>query len=249
MALNMSFLTAFSSASNIVVIGASGGVGRGFVNVLQDNGFEGRIFAFSRSGTEFQNVRNERIDIADERSIESAARSVEEAGGADVIIVASGILHDDEIQPEKSMRDFDFQTFQKVFAINTFGPALVAKHFAPLLPKNEKGVFAALSARVGSISDNGLGGWTAYRASKSALNMVIKNISIEMQRRYKQAIIVGLHPGTVDTSLSDPFQGNVPKGKLFTSEYSAAQMLAVISHLSPKDSGKVFDYAGQEILA
>ena len=122
-----------------------------------------------------------------------------------------------------------------------------AKYFAPLLRRDKKAVFAALSARVGSISDNRLGGWYAYRASKAGLNMILKTLSIEVQRRFKNQIIIGLHPGTVDTALSKPFQGNVPKGKLFTPAFSAEKLLSVIDGLSEKDSGFLFDWAGEKI--
>lgn len=126
---------------------------------------------------------------------------------------------------------------------------MVAKHFLPKLAKDQRAVFAALSARVGSISDNQLGGWYSYRASKAALNMIIKNLSIEMKMRYKQAIIVGLHPGTVDSRLSKPFQANVPAGKLFTADYAVAKMLEVINTLTPENSGKYYAWDGKEILA
>ena len=126
---------------------------------------------------------------------------------------------------------------------------MVAKNFLPKLAKDQRAVFAALSARVGSISDNQLGGWYSYRASKAALNMIIKNLSIEMKMRYKQTIIVGLHPGTVDSRLSKPFQANVPAGKLFTADYAVAKMLEVINTLTPENSGKCYAWDGKEILA
>jgi len=126
---------------------------------------------------------------------------------------------------------------------------MTAKYFVPLLRRDEKAVFAALSARVGSISDNRLGGWYAYRASKAALNMVLKTLAIEIGRRFKNQIIVGLHPGTVDTDLSKPFQGNVPEGKLFTAEFSAEKLLDVVDGLSAEDSGNLFDWAGFKQLA
>ena len=124
---------------------------------------------------------------------------------------------------------------------------MTAKYFVPLLRRDEKAVFAALSARVGSISDNRLGGWYAYRASKAALNMVLKTTAIEIGRRFKNQIIVGLHPGTVDTPLSKPFQANVPADKLFTPEFSAERLLTVIDGLTAADSGNLFDWAGERI--
>jgi len=131
--------------------------------------------------------------------------------------------------------------------INTFIPALMAKHFIPRLNLDRQSIFAALSARVGSISDNRLGGWYAYRASKTALNMIIKNAAIETARRNKKAIIVGLHPGTVDSSLSKPFQRNVPDEKLFAPMRSAQDLLKVLDDLNPEQSGRCFAWDGQEV--
>jgi NAD(P)-dependent dehydrogenase (short-subunit alcohol dehydrogenase family) len=140
-----------------------------------------------------------------------------------------------------------FEGYETSFLINTIGPAMCAKYFLPLLRRDEKAVFAALSARVGSISDNRMGGWYAYRASKAALNMILKTLSIEYGRRFKQAVIAGLHPGTVDTNLSKPFQSNVQPGKLFTPELAAKQLVDVIDGLTPEDSGYLFDWAGKRV--
>ena len=133
--------------------------------------------------------------------------------------------------------------------MNATGPALFAKHFLPLLARDRKAAFAALSARVGSISDNALGGWYAYRASKAALNMLIRSLSIELARRSPQALCVGLHPGTVDTPLSVPFRGAVPDGQLFSPDHAAVCLLDVLDGLSPLDTGGVFDWAGQSVPA
>ena len=135
----------------------------------------------------------------------------------------------------------------KVFSINTLGPALIARYFIPLMKKESASILGFLSARVGSISDNQLGGWYSYRASKAALNMIIKTLSIEVARNNKNAVIVGLHPGTVESNLSNPFQGNVPDGKLFSPEYSVTQMAEVINRLTPNDSGNCFAWDGQRI--
>jgi NAD(P)-dependent dehydrogenase (short-subunit alcohol dehydrogenase family) len=156
-------------------------------------------------------------------------------------------LHGDGLAPENALRDLNMDNFERIFAVNTFGPALVAKHFLPLIPKDTKSVFAALSARVGSISDNRLGGWHAYRASKTALNMIIKNSAIETARRYKRSCVIGLHPGTVDTGLSEPFQGGVPPDKLFTPDQSAAYLMDVIDTITPEYSGSIFDWKGEII--
>ena len=138
--------------------------------------------------------------------------------------------------------------FGLLFAVNTIGPALAAKHFLPKLKRGERAIFAALSARVGSISDNRLGGWYAYRASKAALNMIVRTAAIETARRAPQAIIVGLHPGTVDSRLSKPFQGNASARTIFEPASAASQLLGVLEGLRPEDSGKCFAYDGQEVL-
>ena len=163
------------------------------------------------------------------------------------MIVATGILFDGNITPEKSLRELSAKKFLRLFEVNTILPALIAKHFLPKLNKQDRSIFAALSARVGSVSDNKLGGWYSYRASKSGLNMIIKNAAIEINRQNKNAIIVGLHPGTVDSNLSKPFQGNVPDGKLFTPDYSVKRLLDVLGNLTPESSGRCFSWDGKEV--
>jgi NAD(P)-dependent dehydrogenase (short-subunit alcohol dehydrogenase family) len=160
-------------------------------------------------------------------------------------------LHDEAagIQPEKALKQINAKAMAHVLAVNAIAPALIAKYFLPLMARDEKAVMAHLSARVGSISDNRMGGWTSYRAAKAAQNMVVKNAAIETARRDKQKIIIGLHPGTVDSHLSAPFQGNVADDKLFSPAQSAAYLLAVIDGLQADDSGKVFAWDGQIVPA
>ena len=234
---------------NIAVIGASGAIGGALTEHLAYLHPGAMLTAFSRSPTTFADPRiNSRIlDYENETEIASAAVLASESGPLDLVIVASGLLHDDETMPEKSLRDLSGEKFLKLFNVNTVTPAIVAKHFIPRLNTDTPAIFAALSARVGSISDNHLGGWYAYRASKAALNMVIKNLAIEAARRNKGATIVGLHPGTVDSVLSKPFQGNVPDGKLFTPNDAAEKLCHVLTHLSPSQSGLCFAWDGQEI--
>jgi len=232
-----------------VVVGSSGGIGAALIEQLISSPQVGRIHALSRSGRSHPSpkVANLTFDFTDEDSLIAAAQALQEVGPFDLILVATGLLQGEGISPEKNLRALSHDGFAKSFEINAIGPAMTAKYLVPLLGRDEKAVFAALSARVGSISDNRLGGWYAYRASKAALNMVLKTLAIEIGRRFKNQIIVGLHPGTVDTGLSKPFQGNVPEGKLFTPEFSAEKLLEVVDGLSAADSGNLFDWAGLQI--
>lgn len=231
---------------NIAIIGASGSIGSEFVKQLAQDEQVKSIFAFSRLKTEFENskIQSCLIDIEDEESVKLCANKASAKSNLDIVIVATGMLHDQNIQPEKSLKDLSKEKFEKLFSINTIAPAIIAKHFLPKLNKERKSVFSAISARVGSISDNHLGGWYAYRASKSALNMILKNASIEINRSNKNAIIIGLHPGTVDSKLSKPFQGAVKQEKLFTPKYSVEKLLQVIKNAKPSDSGNLIDFNG-----
>ncbi len=249
----MSELKSFGNDLNVAVIGASGGIGGAVVSVSNNLPQIARLHAFSRQdleGGDLEKVTFGRLDLLDEASIRAAADSVAATGPLHLVFVASGILHQgDDLQPEKTWSRLGPQAMEEAFRINSVGPALVAKHFLPLLAKDRKSVFAALSARVGSISDNQLGGWYSYRASKAALNMLLKGFAIELARRNEAAICVGLHPGTVDTNLSAPFQRGVPAEKLFSPMTSAGHLLKVIDALKPADSGKVFAWDGSEIPA
>ena len=234
---------------NIVIIGSAGALGNALTTQVSLSNPDAVIHAFSRkeSLAELKNISTHVIDYGSEISIESAALLASEDGPIDLLIIATGILHDGEFTPEKSLKELSAEKLQYFFTANTILPAIVAKHFTPHLNKTEQSIFAVLSARAGSISDNGMGGWYSYRASKAALNMIIKNVSIEVGRRNKKAIIVGLHPGTVDSNLSKPFKKNVPEGQLFTPDYSALKLLDVLFDLMPKDSGNFFAWDGEEI--
>jgi NAD(P)-dependent dehydrogenase (short-subunit alcohol dehydrogenase family) len=186
-----------------------------------------------------------RIDLRDEASIAAAAGRI--GAPVDLVLVASGLLHGDRVSPERSYRELSPEALADSFAVNAIGPALVAKHFLPLLPRKGPAVFACLSARVGSITDNRLGGWYGYRASKAALNMLIRTLAIELARTAPDAICVGLHPGTVDTALSAPFQRGVPAERLFTPTYSAARLLEVLTTLTPAQSGGCFAWDGTPV--
>ncbi len=235
-----------------IIIGASGGIGAALVRQLSQRGDVETVYATARQSAVAScgKVVPIQMDICEEATVERAARLIAGEGEVNLVIVASGILSDgDALQPEKTYRRQSIEAFERVFAVNTFGPAMVARHFLPLMPSTGRSVFAALSARVGSLSDNRLGGWHAYRASKAALNMLLKNYAIELARTRPNLIIAGLHPGTVDTDLSAPFQANVAPGKLFSPDQSAGYLLDVVDGLSPEDTGKVFDWAGKKIPA
>jgi NAD(P)-dependent dehydrogenase (short-subunit alcohol dehydrogenase family) len=186
------------------------------------------------------------IDLTDEASIEAAANAIKHTQTpVRLIIVATGLLSHETTSPEKSLRDLDASTLAHLFAINTIGPALIAKHFLPLLPRDGKSIFAALSARVGSISDNKLGGWYGYRASKAALNQIIHTAAVELARSRRDAICVALHPGTVVTPLSEAF---FKSGLSVQTPIEAAlNLLKVIDALQPADSGGFFDHKGDRI--
>ncbi len=223
-----------------VVIGASGGIGAALVEALDEEGTPVLGFARAFAG-------DAHIDLEDEATIAAAAERVSRSFTPELVIVATGLLHSGEHGPEKAIRDLDPAWALRNFATNAIGPALVAKHFLPLMPRGKRGVFAALSARVGSISDNTLGGWYSYRASKAALNQFIRTAAIEDKRRNDRGVIVALHPGTVDTALSRPFQGAVQPGRLFDPPRAAVQLLDVLDGLKPPDSGKLFDWEGKEV--
>lgn len=225
----------FANNYRAVVIGSSGGIGRAFENLLDKDPLCGEVIGLSRI---------DGFDLTNENSIYSAAQEIGEAGPVHVVIDATGFLHDDIQQPEKSIQALEPQNIEKAFALNAAGPLLVLKHFHTLMPLRERSIFATLSARVGSIEDNRLGGWFSYRMSKAALNMGLKTAAIEIARKRKQAICVSLHPGTVATSLSDPFSKNRER---FTPEQSAEKMLKVLDGLSSEDNGSFFAYDGSAI--
>ena len=218
-----------------LVVGSSGGIGSALVAALTARGYA--VTGVSRRG--------DGLDVTDEASVARVLGALEP--GFDLVIVATGALEIGGHRPEKSLRAVEPAALAAQFAVNAMGPALVLKHALRLMPRDRRAVFAALSARVGSISDNRLGGWHAYRASKAALNMILRNLSVEMARSHPQAVIAGLHPGTVATDLSAPFQKGVAQGKLFTADYSAERLLSVLSKLTPADSGGVFAWDGARI--
>ncbi len=227
-----------------LVVGGSGGIGSAFVSLLTADCRFNHVTTWSRSAASVarDKTSTRQIDLRDEATIAAAARDL---GAVDLVLIATGLLHDDDMKPEKTWRSLEPTTMMRAFEINAIGPALIAKHVLPLLPRDRRAVFAALSARVGSIGDNRLGGWYSYRASKSALNQLIRCFSIELGVRHPLAVCVGLHPGTVDTALSKPFQTGVLADQLATPAIAAAHLMNVISRLTLQDSGKVFDWQGK----
>jgi len=246
----VNLLSTFSGASRIALFGASGGIGGALLDLLEADEHVSAIYAGARSMpmARVPKVAPFQFDLADENSIANAAAMARAGGELDLVLVATGVLSEGEkLTPEKTWRDFRPDAFARAFAVNATGPALIAKHFLPLLARDRRSAFAALSARVGSIEDNKLGGWAAYRASKAALHQIIRTCAIELGRKNKSAICVAMHPGTVDTALSAPFQRGVSPEKLFTPEQSARHLLRVLDGLSLTDSGNAFAWDGTRI--
>jgi NAD(P)-dependent dehydrogenase (short-subunit alcohol dehydrogenase family) len=231
-----------------VVIGSSGGIGSAFVEGLLARGV-GVVHALSRPGqaNPTPGAIAGYIDLQDATSIAAAAACVSSSGPVDLIIVATGLLHNHRVLPEKTYSNISDEALAEYFAVNAIGPALVAKHFLPLLSRNRRTVFACLSARVGSITDNRLGGWYGCRASKAALNMLVKTLSVELARTMPNAVCVALHPGSVDTNLSAPFQRSIAPERLFSAPQAAEHLLHVIDGLTVQQSGGCFAWNGDPI--
>ena len=220
------------------MIGACGGLGRALLAALEAGGSFGRVIGLSR-GTQPP------LDLLSEPSIAAAAAIVTEAGELRLVLDATGFLHRGGFAPERSLRALDPAHMAYAYAVNAIGPALLMKHFCPLLPRQGRSVFATLSARVGSIGDNRLGGWHSYRAAKAALNQLVHTAAVEMARSHPEAILASLHPGTVATPLSAPF---AKSGLAVRPAQEAAQdLLAVVAGLATADSGGFFDQTGAVI--
>tara|TARA_B100000886_G_scaffold131199_1_gene88447 strand:- start:6698 stop:7396 length:699 start_codon:yes stop_codon:yes gene_type:complete len=224
----------------VVVIGGTGSIGRAISEQIRSLGFKEIIIIGRRT--------NPSIDFNDEQTIKNAAEFIKNKKKAiSILFDATGILHDEENNqmPEKTLKNINLKFAQKNFLINTIGPSLLIKHFAPLLDIEQKSVFATLSAKVGSISDNGFGGWYSYRASKAALNQLIKTASIEMKIKNKNSIFIALHPGTVKSKLSKPFQKS--NLKIQTPEESAGHLITIIKEVKTSETGKFFNWDGTEL--
>ncbi len=234
-----------------VVVGVGGGVGRALAEALCERGAHGHVIGLSRSRPAGWTDDDTRTwiaaDILDETSLAAAAARIAAIGVPDRIIVATGRLGAVGRGPEKTMRSLDLAGLTEAFTHNAAGPALAAKHLLPLTPRDRPSLFAALSARVGSIGDNRSGGWYGYRASKAALNMIVHTLAIEHARTRPLGVCVALHPGTVDTALSAPFLAGVSPERLFTPRRSAAALLKVMDALGPGDTGGFFAWDGSPI--
>ena len=237
-------LTSFDAPINAAVIGANGGIGEALCHLISaDPGIE-LLYQLSRHPNEGQMF----CDLDREDTIAEAAAAIARDGKLGLIINATGMLHDPkrQITPEKSWRHLDAETMTAYFQANCIGPSLAVKHFLPLMPKRGRAVFAALSARVGSIADNRAGGWHSYRAAKAGLNMMIRNFALEMKLRNPESVVIGLHPGTVETSLSAPVRAMI-RHEVFTPTLAARQLLEVIDRATPGESGCQFDWKGELI--
>ncbi len=244
-------LTSFHAPLRAAVIGAGGGLGGAFVRTLGADAAVGRIEAFARNAAPAATgkVVSHQLDLDDDASLDAAAAVLGDGPSLDLVVVATGMLHDQGrgLAPEKSWRQLDRSALLRSFEVNAVGPALLAGRLLPLLRRDHKAAFAVLSARVGSIEDNRLGGWYAYRAAKAALNQLVRTLAVELARRAPEALCVGLHPGTVDTSLSKPFQGGVPHGSLVPPDDAARRLLGVLDGLGPGDTGRLFAWDGARV--
>ena len=230
-------MSSFPDGFRAVVVGASGGIGAAVLELLGRTPTCAEAIGLSRTS-------HPGLDLEREDTIAGAALQIADGGPVHLIFDATGVLHSAGMKPEKTLAAFDPAAAARAFAVNATGPLLVLKHFHHLMPRNERSVFASISARVGSISDNRLGGWYSYRASKAALNMALKTAAIEIARKRPEAVCLALHPGTVATRLSKPF---APGRDLFSPQESAAKLLTVIDEAEPGQTGSFLAYDGTEI--
>ena len=244
--------------AQVLVTGASSGIGLAMVEVLLADVQVARVCAVSRGAAASETLQalrerhGERLlpvaaDITTDDGLEAVAGAAASPDGLHLVVNCAGLLHGGGLRPEKSLASLDREALAQVFALNAFAPVLLAKALLPLLRPGAPRVFASLSARVGSIGDNRLGGWYAYRASKAAQNQLLRTLAIEWQRTHPHATCVLLHPGTVDTPLSRPFQANLSQDSLFTPERAARQLLDIIAGLSPADSGRFIAWDGSAV--
>ncbi len=258
----MTDLTSFPPGAVAFVQGGTRGIGLEFVRQLVDCERFARVYAGGRGAADAaellalaREAGGDRIvpvpmNLCREADIENAAQAVRQRDPrVHLLINAGGVLHDrpNGMWPEKKLEEVSTDPLLRSFQVNAFGPLLMAKHFRDLLSHGERCVFASLSARVGSIGDNRLGGWYAYRAAKAAQNMFTRNIAIEFSRRARQVTCLALHPGTTDTDLSRPFQARVPEGRLFSPRFAVMRLLGIIDEAGKEHHGGFFAWDGQRI--
>ncbi|ACK69284.1 short-chain dehydrogenase/reductase SDR [Gloeothece citriformis PCC 7424] len=244
---------------NVLIVGASRGIGLGFVEQLLNRIEVEQIFATYRlptSATELLTLESQAqgklsclpMDLTiEDQIIEGINQIQSRVNQLHLVINCVGILHEGELKPSKSLKQVSSDYFMRYFQVNSIGSVLLAKHLIPLFRHDQPSIFASISAKIGSIGDNQLGGWYGYRASKAALNMLMKTVSIEYGRISPKTIVVTLHPGTTNTDLSKPFQKNVPPEKLFSVERTVKQLLTVIDNLTEHDSGQFFSWDGTRL--
>ena len=224
----------FSANSRVLIIGASGGIGSALAKALSSTYKINDIVTFSRS--------TDNLDITNENSIRSMASTLH--GEFDLIFIATGALEIDGVGPEKTILSMTPEALKAQFETNTLGPALLIKHLHTFLPRSRPSVLAVLTARVGSISDNNLGGWISYRTSKAALHQIIRTSALEIANKRKQSICVALHPGTVQTELTKKYVGTHPS---VSPDEAAQNLLNVVNSLSYEDNGQFFDWSGKQV--
>jgi len=236
-----------------LIIGANSEIGQAIASQIQQTEDDGLIL-ISRNfaahiDTNEQQVQRIRVEDYLPESIETAIKTMTEDKSLTItrVFICNGILHGEHIKPEKRLEDFDYESFQQVMTSNALTPMLWIKKLTPILKGKSPCKLVVFSARVGSISENRLGGWYSYRASKAALNMMIKTASIELARRAKNIKLIAFHPGTTDTPLSKPFQKNVPENKLFTCEFVAKQLLDIVDNIEVDQSASYLDWQGKTI--
>ncbi|MBH8575300.1 SDR family NAD(P)-dependent oxidoreductase [Nostocaceae cyanobacterium CENA369] len=245
--------------ANVLIVGANQGIGLGFVKQLLQDDRIAKVYATYRqknTAEKLLSLVNKHsgklicleMDITDESQIVEAVEQIRiEVNKLHLVINCVGLLHEGNLQPEKSLKQINSENLLRYFHINSIGAVLLAKHLLPLFRHKERSVFATISAKIGSIGDNQLGGWYGYRASKAALNMFMRTAAIEYGRSCPKTLVVTLHPGTTDTRLSRPFQKNVPAEKLFSVERTVTQLLTVIEQLQEGDSGQFFSWDGSRL--